>query len=265
MADFNFTSFSTRVQSYQDNGRVIMKGCDNGTPLTQEWSFTSSKNLTQNLHISKSALSPLSYILWQQEQNNKNFLHWPYCECAQAYSLYDCRWILSWKGSHWCAKCTIPLPLGYWKFKLLQIKSQNLTPMAPFITAADNCFEFFLYIYIFFKKIRFDISCESSARQRTHMKYQALISLKDKIKTNESVVCCNEGSCMCVEQFCEQYLISYFQCLEFYSKSCTFESPQKVTWYTKYVNVTIILLHWNHQFADFANTSMELVSPYFVM
>ena len=39
------------------------------------------------------------------------------------------------------------------------------------------------YFFIFFsEKIRLDISCESSARQRIHIKNQALFSLKDKSK-----------------------------------------------------------------------------------
>ena len=37
-------------------------------------------------------------------------------------------------------------------------------------------------MFIVFQKIRLDISCESSARQRIHIKYQALLSLKDKNK-----------------------------------------------------------------------------------
>ena len=38
------------------------------------------------------------------------------------------------------------------------------------------------FYYYFSEKIRLDISCESSARQMIHMKYQALISLKNKEK-----------------------------------------------------------------------------------
>ena len=36
----------------------------------------------------------------------------------------------------------------------------------------------------FQRKIRLDISCESSARQRIHMKYQAIFFAKDKRKKN---------------------------------------------------------------------------------
>ena len=45
------------------------------------------------------------------------------------------------------------------------------------------------------ENLRLGISCESSARQRIHMKHQALFSSKDesknKAKRNKSVVCCN--------------------------------------------------------------------------
>ena len=32
----DFTSFSTVFQSYQDDGKLIMKGCVQGTPFTVE-------------------------------------------------------------------------------------------------------------------------------------------------------------------------------------------------------------------------------------
>ena len=32
----DFTSFITVFQSYQDDERLIMKGCENGTPFTVE-------------------------------------------------------------------------------------------------------------------------------------------------------------------------------------------------------------------------------------
>ena len=55
-----------------------------------------------------------------------------------------------------------------------------LTLKAPSKIAADDTFIFF-YFYLL-KKIRLDVSCESSARQRIHMKSQALFSSKDKSK-----------------------------------------------------------------------------------
>ena len=58
---------------------------------------------------------------------------------------------------------------------------------APIMTAADDIHK--IFFHCFSEKIRLDVSSESSARQRIHMKNQALISLKDK--TNKSVVCCN--------------------------------------------------------------------------
>ena len=59
-----------------------------------------------------------------------------------------------------------------------------LTLKALITTAADHIHEYFFYCSS--KKIRLDISCESSARQRIHMKYQALFSSKDKSKTIKS-------------------------------------------------------------------------------
>ena len=53
---------------------------------------------------------------------------------------------------------------------------------------ADNTLFFLL---LSFKEIRLDISCESSARQRIHMKYQVLFSLKNNEKVFINVVCCS--------------------------------------------------------------------------
>ena len=48
----------------------------------------------------------------------------------------------------------------------------------------DDCSRRHSYIFFhcFSEKIRLDVSSESSARQRIHMKNQALFSLKDKSK-----------------------------------------------------------------------------------
>ena len=54
------------------------------------------------------------------------------------------------------------------------------------MTAADDSLEIF---HCFSEKIRLDMSCESSAGQRIHMKHQASVSSKDKSK--KSVVCFN--------------------------------------------------------------------------
>ena len=48
------------------------------------------------------------------------------------------------------------------------------------MTAADNIHKYFFRC--FSEKIRLDVSRESSARQRIHIKNQALFSLKDKSK-----------------------------------------------------------------------------------
>ena len=55
--------------------------------------------------------------------------------------------------------------------------SGSLTLKAPITTAADDIHNYFFihkYFFIFFSdKIRLDVSSESSARQRIHMKNQA--------------------------------------------------------------------------------------------
>ena len=55
-----------------------------------------------------------------------------------------------------------------------------LTLRAPITTAADDIHKYFFHC--FSEKIRHDVSSESSAKQRIHMKNQALFSLKDKSK-----------------------------------------------------------------------------------
>ena len=58
-----------------------------------------------------------------------------------------------------------------------------LTLKVPITTAADDIHKFFFYC--FSEKIRLDVSSESSARQRIHLKHQALFSSKDKSKKLE--------------------------------------------------------------------------------
>ena len=55
-----------------------------------------------------------------------------------------------------------------------------LTLKAPFTTAADDIHKYFFHCFP--EKIRLDVSRESSARQRIHLKHQALFSSKDKSK-----------------------------------------------------------------------------------
>ena len=45
----------------------------------------------------------------------------------------------------------------------------------------------FFDVSFFWRKIRLDISCESSAMQRIHMNHQALFSGEDKIKKKMKV------------------------------------------------------------------------------
>ena len=50
----------------------------------------------------------------------------------------------------------------------------------PITTVADDIHEYFFHY--FSEKIRLDVSSESSARQRIHLKHQALFSSKHKSK-----------------------------------------------------------------------------------
>ena len=56
-----------------------------------------------------------------------------------------------------------------------------VSAQAPITTAADDSLDF--YFHCFSEKIRLDILCESSARQRIHMKHQTSFSTKGKSKT----------------------------------------------------------------------------------
>ena len=58
---------------------------------------------------------------------------------------------------------------------------KRLTLKAPITTEADDIHEY-LSLFFFSEKINLEVSCEFSARQRIHMKNQALFSSKDKIK-----------------------------------------------------------------------------------
>ena len=56
--------------------------------------------------------------------------------------------------------------------------------MAPITNEAYDSLEYF-FIPFFSEKIRINISCESSARQKIHMRHQALFSSKDKSKKKQ--------------------------------------------------------------------------------
>ena len=63
-----------------------------------------------------------------------------------------------------------------------------LTLKAPVTTAADDIHKYFSLF--FSEKIRLDVSSESSARQRIHLKHQALFPSKDKSKKIKSCNFC---------------------------------------------------------------------------
>ena len=64
----------------------------------------------------------------------------------------------------------------------------RLTLKEPSKIAADDIFIFYVYLL---KKIGFDVSCESPARLRTHMKYQDLFSPNNNEKVFVNAVCCS--------------------------------------------------------------------------
>ena len=68
-----------------------------------------------------------------------------------------------------------------------------LTLKVPITTAADDSLEHFSFFFP--DKIMLELSCESSAWQRIHMKHQALFSSKNKSKNNKSVLCFNFAWC----------------------------------------------------------------------
>ena len=61
----------------------------------------------------------------------------------------------------------------------------GLTLQVPIRTAADDIHKYFFIVFL--EEIKLDVSSESSARQRVHMKNQALFSSKDKSK---KLKCC---------------------------------------------------------------------------
>ena len=73
---------------------------------------------------------------------------------------------------------------------MVQVKIEELTLKAPITTAADDiqapitiaADDIQFFFRCFSEKIRLDVSSQSSARQRIHMKNQALFSLKYKSK-----------------------------------------------------------------------------------
>ena len=64
-----------------------------------------------------------------------------------------------------------------------------LTLKAPSKIAADDTF--IIFTFYLSKKIRLDISWEPSAKQRIHMKYQALFYQKNNEKIFKAVICCS--------------------------------------------------------------------------
>ena len=63
---------------------------------------------------------------------------------------------------------------------MLFTPENGLTLKAPITTAADDIYKYFFIV--FSENVRLDISCESSARQRIHMKHQPYFLRKIEVK-----------------------------------------------------------------------------------
>ena len=68
-------------------------------------------------------------------------------------------------------------------FRLIVLDmTHSLTLKVPITSAAENINTVNTFFHCFSEKIRLDVSSESFARQRIHLKHQALFSSKDKSK-----------------------------------------------------------------------------------
>ena len=68
-----------------------------------------------------------------------------------------------------------------WDISYFSVKHSfwpSVTLKVPIMTAADDIHKYFFHC--FSEKIRLDVSSESSARQRIHLKNQVFFSSKDK-------------------------------------------------------------------------------------
>ena len=73
-------------------------------------------------------------------------------------------------------------------FYCISPRKHNLTLQVPITAEVNDSLN--IFSLFFSERIRHDISCESSARQRIHMKHHALFSSKDKKEKNHSVNRC---------------------------------------------------------------------------
>ena len=99
---------------------------------------------------------------------------WSRQDSGQSVSMYQCV----------CDYCLHILPF------LLELVTACicLTLKAPNKNCSRRHFNFLL---LSFEEIRPDFSCESSAKQRIHLKHQVLFSLKNNEKIFMNVVCCS--------------------------------------------------------------------------
>ena len=90
-----------------------------------------------------------------------------------------------------------------------------LTFKVPITTAADAIHKYFFIFFSYSEKIRLDVSSESSARQRIHMKNQALFSWKDIIK---------KLKCLLLQFLLGTLRINFVQSAEEHKETCALGS-----------------------------------------
>ena len=86
------------------------------------------------------------------------------------------------------------------------VPSIRLTLQAASKIAADDTFSIFNFYLP--KKIRLDVLCDSSAKQRIHMKYQALFYQKNNEKIVKNVVCCSRDGALRINRRFSKQCIS---------------------------------------------------------
>ena len=70
---FDFTSFSTVFQSYQDDGRMIMKGCVQWNPVCNRKDFHLERGSNLGSYISRSALKDTVFWLYEKVGLHNHF------------------------------------------------------------------------------------------------------------------------------------------------------------------------------------------------
>ena len=141
-----FHPLSTVLQLYWNDVRAIMESCMQRNPVDCWKLSASSRTQSQDSLIGRPALYSLSYCGYCWEKTQISLL------TSVIYKHFVCH------------------------LNFLPCIANNQNPMditlkALIMTAADDIHKYFFIVFL--EKIRCDVSNESSARQRIHMKNQA--------------------------------------------------------------------------------------------